>query len=183
MISKSDLYYEITRLAASGCLSEAARSLDAFRSKMRFPEMIECKGNISYYSEKYQDAADLYEQAMNSDETYDVARYHYLVGLQEASKGNTDEAIRRLTAAIDIEPTFPDSYYHLGNLFIGIGRRTSAIHVYDELLQRVPGDINGQDSLVMTLTVLANDHPEEFAARRDIEAAKFNEMLRSTRDS
>lgn len=183
MISKSDHYYEITRLAASGCLSKASRSLDAFRSNMRSPEVFECKGNISYYQQKYQNAVDLYEQAMNSDETYDVARYHHLVGIQEASKGNHDEAIRRLTAAIDIEPTFPDSYYELGNLFIRIGRRTSAIYVYDELLQRVPGDINGQDSLVMTLTVLANDNPEEFAARRDVEAAKFNEMLRSARDS
>lgn len=83
-------------------------------------------------------AADLLGKAVELDSTFAVAQY--ALGLVHLSLGNRWKAAAQFRASIQLDPTFPEPYKALGDLFLGAPRRLfdQAVEAYQKALELRP---------------------------------------------
>ncbi len=162
-MSKSNLYEKITALQTSGATNEAASLLSTRRSQLSEPEYKECLGNQHFYAKEYQQATPLYEEAMESSPEYDCARYHYLLGAQAELAGKLTDAFDRFQAAIDIEPSFVDSYIELGGLLCKVEDFEGAYQCYSDAIKVDPADPGIRQNLIVVLTQLDKKDPAKYS--------------------
>lgn len=162
-MSKSYLYEKITALLTSGATTEAASLLGTSRLSLSQQEYKECLGNQHFYAKEYQQATPLYEEAMESSPEYDCARYHYLLGAQAELAGQLTDAFERFQAAIEIEPSFVDSYIELGGLLCKVEDYEGAYQCYTDAIKIDPADLGIRQNLVVVLTQLAKKDPAKYA--------------------
>lgn len=79
------------------------------------------QGTQHYSRGEFQQAVDCYEAAIALHPDRIIARYQYLVGLQEEREGDFVAAFARFQAAIDAEPDFVHAYRSLGDLLLKVG--------------------------------------------------------------
>jgi len=162
-MSKSNLYAKITALQTSAASDEAASLLSINRSKLSDPEYKECLGNQHFYAKEYQKATPLYEEAMESSPGYDCARYHYLLGAQAELAGQLTVAFERFQAAIEIEPSFVDSYIELGGLLCKVEDFEGAYQCYTDAIKIDPADPGIRHNLIQVLQQLVKKDPEKYS--------------------
>ncbi len=83
----------------------------------------------------------------------DQAKEHVELGVQYLEERKSDEALRELRRAIELDPNYADAHFHLGTLYHALRAYTSAIKEYEEVLRIDP-------SYPMIHTALANVHYE-----------------------
>lgn len=162
MINKGDDYARITGLLANGELSQGAEAIENARSILPLPVLLECLGNLHFYKRELQQAVTKYEEAMNADARYDVARYHYLIGVQKEREGNFVEAFKRYQAAIEIEPAFVDAYVELGGLLVKAEDYEGALTCYTDALKLDPTDVRNFANRAEVLRALSNADPTRY---------------------
>jgi tetratricopeptide (TPR) repeat protein len=162
-VDKSNLYLKITSLFATGARGEAESLLGSGRAALRYPECQECLGNLHFYNKEYQQAIPYFEAAMESEPDYDCARYHYLLGLQAEQAGQLTEAFERYQAAIEIEPSFVDSYVELGGLLCKVQDFEGALRCYTDASRIDPEDLAVRHNLVQVLSELAKKNPAAYS--------------------
>jgi tetratricopeptide (TPR) repeat protein len=166
-MTKSNLYLRITALLASGARKEAESLIDSDRAALSNSEYNECLGNLHFYNKEYQQAIPLYETAMKSSQEYDCARYHYLLGVQAEQANQLTKAFQRYQAAIEIEPSFVDSYIELGGLLSKVEDFEGAFQCFTDASLIDPKDVAIRHNLVQVLTKLAQK-----------DAAKYSQPLK-----
>lgn len=162
-MNKSKLYYEITNLSRAGKYAEAECLLKT--SDISDSEKNECVGNIHFYKREMQKAIYIFEHVLESDEQYDCARYHYLIGVQQEMAGNLEDAFKRYQAAIEIEPSFVDSYVELGGLLYKVEDYKGAHQCFSDALLLDESDIGVFHNNCMALAKLADVEPNEYAEK------------------
>ncbi|OWQ43757.1 hypothetical protein CDL60_28520 [Roseateles noduli] len=128
----------------------------------RFIEL-ECIGTLHFYKRELQQAVQNYESAISEQSEYGIARYQYLVGTQEERQGDLVAAFKRYQAAIEMEPTFVDSYVELGGLLVKVGDFEGAAHCYRDAVRLDPGDMSAHENLRLVLSKLTEDSPDQFS--------------------
>jgi tetratricopeptide (TPR) repeat protein len=161
---KSAAYSQITALLAGGQFERGRAALEGARSVLSAAEYNECLGNAHFYSRDYQQSIPYYEAAME-DVGHDCARYHYLIGVQAERKGSLADAFRRYQAAIEIEPSFPDSYVELGGLLCKVDDYEGALQCFQDALALAPNDTAIHHNLIQVLRVLAQRDPVAYESR------------------
>jgi tetratricopeptide (TPR) repeat protein len=151
--------------------------LDRVQSMLSPATLLECQGNLHFYRHELQEAVHKYEQAMQIDHDYDAARYHYIVGVQMEREQDFVGAFKRYQAAIEIEPTFVDSYIELGGLLVKASDYEGALTCYTDAVRLDPNDLGNLSNRASVLEVLqAQDGPrfkEQYrVALAEFEAAK-----------
>lgn len=177
MVDKGEPYTRITRLLSDGQIREGAEALANETASLPRPVLLECVGNLHFYKREFPEALSKYEEAMNSDVEYDVARYHYLIGVQHERQGDYVEAFKRYQAAIEIEPIFIDSYVELGGLLVKVGDYEGALTCYTDALKLDRTDLRNFSNRVHVLQLLcsrdsAQYSDEYLAALSDLEIAR-----------
>lgn len=159
---KGDFYKRHLSFLASGDIEAARDLLNVAPKKLAKSIRLECEGNIHFYLREFQKAADLYEAAMSSDSEYDVARYHYLVGLQEEKSDQLVEAFKRYQAAIEIEPNFVDAYLQLGQLLYKVEDYDGSLKCFQDALSLAPREIGIYHNIVEVVKALAAKNPDKY---------------------
>lgn len=103
----------LTKLFEDGAFDEGRKKMEA-HGDLPLVVRLECEGNLRFYMRNLQGAIDKYEAAIRVNPEYLIARYQYLVGTQDEKRNDLVSAFKRYQAAIEIEPTFVDSYVELG---------------------------------------------------------------------
>jgi tetratricopeptide (TPR) repeat protein len=148
MKNKSDAYRAITKLLEKGCAELALKKIEEGRNSLRPPEHLECLGNYFFYTRHQQNAVNRFEEAMTQYPDYHCARYHYLLGVKAEVGKDLEEAFRRYNAAIEVEPTFVDSYIELAGLFVKANDYEAAAKTYERALEFDPKDLRIYFNLV-----------------------------------
>jgi len=159
---KGDFYKRHLNLLVSGDIVAAQSLLDNAPKKLARPVRLECEGNTHFYLREFQKAADLYEAAMSFDSEYDVARYHYLVGLQEEKSNQLVEAFKRYQAAIEIEPTFIDTYLQLGQLLYKVEDYDGSLQCFQDALNLAPREAGVYHNIIEVVKALAAKDPDKY---------------------
>jgi tetratricopeptide (TPR) repeat protein len=162
MMNKGDQYTGITGLLSAGQIQEGAEAIERARSILPLSVLLECLGNLHFYKREFQQAIAKYEEAMSADANYDVARYHYLVGVQKEREGNFVEAFKRYQAAVEIEPTFVDAYVELGGLLVKVEDYEGALTCYTDALKLDQTDLKNFANRVEVLTALSSADPTRY---------------------
>jgi tetratricopeptide (TPR) repeat protein len=162
MLNKGKEYGEITQLLSQGRFVEASRAIENARSRLPISVYLECLGNFHFYHRELQDAVVPYEEAMKADPEYDVARYHYIVGVNHEKAGDFVEAFKRYQASIAIEPSFPDAYVELGGLLVKIGDLEGALKCYKHALVIDRDELKNYSNVAEVLKSLAATDPDKY---------------------
>jgi tetratricopeptide (TPR) repeat protein len=155
-MNKVDQYTRITDLLSEGQFFQGAEMIENARGDLPLPVFLECVGNLHFYKREFQKAIEKYEEAINADTSYGVARYHYLVGVQKERERNYVEAFKRYQAAIEIEATFADAYVELGGLLVKAEDYVGALTCYTDALRLDPTDLKNFWNRVQVLKRLEN---------------------------
>ncbi|MFO0913395.1 MAG: hypothetical protein U0795_10590 [Pirellulales bacterium] len=158
-------YVQITKLAASGATSAARQVIDEKKDQLSESVRLTCLGNCLFYEGSLQEAIEQYETAMMASTAHDVARYHYLLGVQAELSGNYEEAHGRYEAAITIEPSFVDTYVEMGGLFVKFEEYEVALGYYERALELDDTDLRNYSNVVSVLSVLQKQIPREYKMR------------------
>jgi Flp pilus assembly protein TadD len=68
-------------------------------------------------------------------------RYAYVLGAALERTGRTDEAIRELKRAIEIDPSQPDPYLEMAQIYKRVGRNTDSRDMLDQYLRFMPQNL------------------------------------------
>jgi tetratricopeptide (TPR) repeat protein len=149
----------VTGLFEKGDFDEGVRQME---NNAQLPQVVrlECLGNLHFYKRELQEAINKYESSILIDPEYLIARYQYLVGVQEEKKDDFVSAFKRYQAAIEIEPTFIDAYVELGALLIKVGDFKGAAQCYRDALRLAPADITNVHNLKSVLLKLLSTDPD-----------------------
>jgi tetratricopeptide (TPR) repeat protein len=177
MKSKGDDYVRITRLLTDGSVDEGAAAIERAREMLPMPVLLECQGNWHFYRREFQPAIAKFEEAMRADAEYDVARYHYLVGVQKEREGDYVEAFKRYQAAIEIEPQFVDAYVELGGLLVKCEDYCGALTCYTDALNLDRASLKNFANRAHVLQLLCGSDPSRYgddyrSASCDLERAR-----------
>lgn len=159
---KGDFYKRHLSLLVSGDIESARDLLNGAPKKLAKSIRLECEGNTHFYLHEFQKAADFYEAAMSSDSEYDVARYHYLVGLQEEKSNQLVEAFKRYQAAIEIEPAFIDTYLQLGQLLYKVEDYNGSLKCFQDALNLAPREVGIYHNIVEVVKAIAAKNPDKY---------------------
>jgi tetratricopeptide (TPR) repeat protein len=99
------------------------------------PDALSSLAMIEYHAQHYDEAIDLLLQAINIVE--DNAGYYMNLGAVFDSKGDLEASAKSYRQAIEIEPTYPDPYYNLGDLLLRQSQPEDAISVFDECMSAI----------------------------------------------
>ncbi len=109
-------------------------------------------GNEEYKSGRYQDAYDLYQQALAIDASSEIAKYNEAVTRLKIANTESNDTIKSelITKSIEIfddlsknanEPLISSiSYYNLGNIAFEYQKLDEAIECYKNALRKNPND-------------------------------------------
>jgi tetratricopeptide (TPR) repeat protein len=139
--------------------------LKILESRKDLPEVIvlECMGNFHFYKRELQSAVKHYEAAIEKNPEHMIARYQYLIGIQEEKRKNLISAFERYQAAIGIEPKFVDPYIELGGLLVKVGNFKGAAQCYRDTIKLLPNDLASHHNLKAVLAELLADGCEEIS--------------------
>ena len=124
---------------------------------------LECLGNRHFYLRNFQSAVECYEASINIQPDYPIARYQYLVGIQEERSGDLVAAFKRYQAAIEMESSFVDPYVELSGLLTKVGDFQGAAQCYRDAIRLDPSDVANCLNLKTVLTKLCESAPEQYA--------------------
>ena len=114
-------------------LSESSQMLE------RFPNSIVLY-NIAGASNaglmQFDDAIDIYKQALKIKPDY--AEAYYNMGIALKDKGDPEAAIDSYKQALKIKPDYAEAYYNMGNVLKDKGNPESAIDCYKQALKIQP---------------------------------------------
>lgn len=175
---KNDEYLKITQLLSAGRIAEGAEAIEQMKNSLPFPVLLECQGNLYFYQRKFQQAVDMYEQAMQADANYDSARYHYLIAVQKEREGDLVNAFQRYQAAIEIEPTFVDAYVELGGLLVKVDDLEGALRCYTDALTLDSQSVKNFSNKVQVLRSLSNADPSRYAGDYQSAVVEFENAKR-----
>ena len=159
---KSDQYQQITGLLHDGQRQQAIDLLEASRGLLSKQEYSECQGNIRFYDKDYQGAIPFFEAAIEGGDGYEASRYHYLIGVQLEQAGKLSDAFQRYQAAIEIEPSFVDSYIELGGLLFKVKDYPGAYQCYSDAVRLDPNDLGIHHNLIQVLTELEKEDTAKY---------------------
>lgn len=172
---KGTTYERVTNLFVNGLYDEGLDLLEKHRRELARPVVAECLGNLCFYKRELQRAVDHYEEAMNADPNYDVARYHYLIGIQDERQGDLEAAFDRYQAAIEIEPTFVDSYIELGGLLTKVDDLEGALRCYTDSLALDENDLRVYANRMNVLKALAGRDSSQYGEELNHAVAAYAE--------
>jgi len=159
-MDRSKDWSAIIEMQRAGRFTEAQALLEREGVALSEAERLECLGNQFFSARKLQDAIDHYERAITLEPEHTIARYQYLVGVQEAKSKNYKEAFHRFVAAIEAEPTFVDSYVELGAMLLGIGDAKGALRCFEDALRNEPNELGHYYNCVAACMELAKGGQE-----------------------
>lgn len=125
----------------------------------------ELYGDLFFYKRDIPKAISHYEMAITADPNNFIARYQYIVGVQEEVSGNFVDAFQRYQNAIEIDPSFVDAYIELGGLLVKVGDFEGALRCYTDAINLDEEDIYISYNLVSVLRQLARENPLSFASK------------------
>jgi tetratricopeptide (TPR) repeat protein len=173
-MSKSENYFQITKLLAAGDRDAAELILNRNREQLSYSEYQECLGNRHFYAKQFQEAIPYYETALSSSSEYDCARYHYLLGIQAERSGNLTESFKRYQAAIEIEPSFVDAYIELGGLLAKVEDFEGSLQCYADALRLDTLDLAIHLNLVQVLKKLAQRDADNYSEKLQHAQAEYD---------
>ena len=154
----------VTECFASGRFEEGMKLFKEEEADLPEPVRFECLGNFYFYRRELQEAIKQYEAAITLSPDYLIARYQYIVGVQEERQGNFVDAFKRYQNAIEIEPVFVDSYVELGGLLGKIGGFKGAAQCYRDASKLEPNNLGSLHNLKTVLVKLAAKDPEQYGS-------------------
>jgi Flp pilus assembly protein TadD len=101
---------------------------------------------------RFDAATDLLRGAEQAEPGNPVVRAN--LGLMALESGRADEAVRRLTEAIEGDPDLHQARFGLARALARIGRRSEAAHQARELLRRLPAGAPQRAEVERLLTAL-----------------------------
>jgi predicted CXXCH cytochrome family protein len=117
----------------------AYESLSHLPNKDHDPEVLATLGSI-LLQRGYGDAAiSLYRQAVTAEPQN--ARFAYVLGAAYAQQGNQSAAIGELRRSISIDPSSPDAYRRLADLYDKAGEPAQSRRVRNEYLKFMPQNL------------------------------------------
>jgi tetratricopeptide (TPR) repeat protein len=152
----------VTKLFSQGEVDAGLRLLKEAGALPQHIEL-ECLGNLHFYKRELQKAVDSYERAIALQPEYAIARYQYIVGIQDEKQNDLVAAFSRYQSAIGIEPTFVDAYFELGGLLVKIGDLEGAAQCYRDAVRLAPHDLAAYHNLSSVLTKLATTVPDKYS--------------------
>lgn len=170
MMDVKELRDTVTQYFCQEKFSDGIRLLEEHESKLPAHVSLECWGNLYFYKRELQKAIDSYEAAISLSPDYLIARYQYLIGIQKERAADFVSAFKRYQAAIEVEPTFVDSYVELGGLLVKIGDFEGALRCYRDAVRLAPADIANHHNLQAVLSRLTQANPDRYEA--ELEAVK-----------
>jgi len=99
------------------------------------PDALSSLAMIEYQAHHYDEAIDLLRKATNI--VGDNAGYYMNLGAVFDSKGDLEASATYYAQAIEVEPTYPDPYYNLGDLHLRQKRPEDAITVFDACMTAI----------------------------------------------
>ncbi|MBI4590100.1 MAG: tetratricopeptide repeat protein [Candidatus Rokubacteria bacterium] len=121
---------EVTRIEKAAMSTKSLRAFEAF-VKGRGAALLGTQAG-------HEAAADLLGKAVELDATFVAAQYS--LGLAHLSLGNRWKAAAQFRASTQLDPTFPEPYKALGDLFLAAPRRLfdQAVEAYQKALELRP---------------------------------------------
>jgi len=143
---------------------EMEEGLSLLEGEQQLPKAVyeECLGNMFFYKGDMQNAVIKYEYAITLDPDHPIARYQYLAGVQQEGKKDYVSAFKRYQYAIEIEPTFVDTYVELGAMLAKIGDFEGAVQCYRDAARLAP-TLKNFHNLREILRKLIKDNPEKYS--------------------
>ena len=175
-MQKSPAYNQLTSEMSKDCHANCERIISQAKESLSRPEFLECTGNMHFYRGEFQESVEFYEEAMEVQSDYDCARYHYMIGVQLAARGKLTEAFGRFQAAIEIEPTFADTYSELGAMLVKVQDFAGALVCYRDAERLGPDNLSTLSNIASVLEALKECDPsysEEYA----LAVAKYRSVV------
>jgi tetratricopeptide (TPR) repeat protein len=169
----------ITEYFASGRFEEGMKLFKEKESDLPEPMRLECLGNFHFYRREIKEAIKQYEAAITLSPDYLIARYQYLVGVQNEKQGDFVAAFKRYQNAIEIEPTFVDSYVELGALLVKVADFKGAAQCYRDAARLEPDDLGNLHNLKTVLAKLVAEEPEQYGAELVSAESAYEKLARS----
>lgn len=176
-MSHSEAWNRIVELQRRGDAVAAQAQIDAHGDSMTEAERAECIGNQFFLARRFQEAIHHYEHAMTVDQSYDVGRYHYLVGVQHERSGEFTAAFKRYQACIELESGFPDAYTELGGLLMKASDIEGALCCYEDALVRDPDTLGNYQNLVTVLELLVKKDETKYGVKFCDAKQQYSEAL------
>jgi tetratricopeptide (TPR) repeat protein len=119
--------------AETARIEKAARPTASLRSLQLF-----ARGQAAFYASANQDAVDLLLRSIEADPPFAVAQY--ALGTVHRVLGNRWKAAAQFRAATLIDPTFPEPFKALGDLFLAAPRKLHDLagEVYSKAIELRP---------------------------------------------
>src|SRR6266436_7525174 len=136
-------------------MQEGAQLLEEYATRLPEAVRLECLGTLHFYRRELKEAVRCYEAAIALVPERVIARYQYLVGIQEEREGNFVDAFKRYRAAIEADRGFVDAYVDLGSLLVKVNDFEGAANCYRDAVRLDPSDATHHHNLTMVLRQLA----------------------------
>lgn len=156
------LRHDVIQHLSHGRLEEGQQLLEMRAAQMPEAARLECLGTLHFYRREMQEAVRCYEAAIRLDPDRVIARYQYLVGIQDEREGNLANAFRRYQAAIEAEPVFVDPYVDLGALLMKVNDLEGAATCYRDAVRLAPSEVANHLNLLTALRQLAARDPDRY---------------------
>jgi tetratricopeptide (TPR) repeat protein len=163
----------ITNCLSTGQVDEGIRLFE--ENSHLLPELVrlECLGNLHFYRREFVEAVRCYKAANELSPDYPIARAHYLSGVQQERLGNFVDAFKQYQAAIEVDPTFVNSYTELGGLLAKAEDFEGAAQCYRDAVRLQPMDASNHHNLVSVIERLALSDPNRYRAELETTKAAY----------
>jgi tetratricopeptide (TPR) repeat protein len=163
----------ITSRLSIGQVDEGIRLFE--ENSHLLPELVrlECLGNLHFYQREFAEAVNCYKAANELSPDYPIARAHYLSGVQQERLGNFVAAFNQYQAAIEVDPTFVDSYTELGGLLVKAEDFEGAAQCYRDAVRLQPMDVSSHHNLVFVIERLSQSDPNRYGAELETTKAEY----------
>lgn len=160
-----------------GRLDQGQKLLEQHGPQLPEAVRLECWGTLHFYRREMQEAVRSYETAIKLAPEQAIARYQYLVGVQEEREGNFVEAFKRFQAAIEIDRGFVDAYVDLGGLLMKVRDFEGAATCYRDAVKLEPSEAANHRNLVTALTQLAQKDATQHDAELQAAEASYKKAF------
>jgi Flp pilus assembly protein TadD len=117
------------------------------------PVVLAAQADEHYVNRRYAQAADIYEQLVNSG-SGSVDLYNNL-GITLHYLGRSEEAIQRLNEGVELDPTYQRIWLTLGFVTSQLGQSTQALTALNEAIRLGPNTEVGQSATEMRESLIS----------------------------